>query len=243
MKGYPKAAQGLYKVFVGQALSSALSPLLAGSSLEGLVLLAGMLLYLFGLRQARSDDKRYGIALILAVVVLIVNFTANLASVNYPVIGSLGRMAITVLNLITLFFVCKATSALCMDVGQEKTAKLGRPVLWMNVVCAAVSLILSVLSLIPGLASAQASLSYFALFIALLGSLMYIWFLFRASRVLVPSGYTSTQTDEDDYDEYDEYDEYGDEYDEDYDENEEMSKEGAPELQAGGAPAEKETEE
>ena len=43
MKGYPKAAQGLYKVFVGQALSSALSPLLAGSSLEGLVLLAGLL--------------------------------------------------------------------------------------------------------------------------------------------------------------------------------------------------------
>lgn len=223
MKRYPEAAKGLYKVFIGQALSSAFAYLLAGSAISGLVSLAGLLLYLFGLRQARLDDRRYVAPLILALVVLALNFVGGqLRNQGDMVIATVVGSVRNLINLAAIYLVCRITGGLCQSMDQPKLARFQLPVVAVNGLCAALTIGLDVaLCFIQDVDRLQ-SLGYLQLLISLIGTLMYMLFLFRASRVLAPvdtgsGGYYAAHPPEEDYGESDDYD---GEDDEDYEDDE-----------------------
>ncbi len=228
MKSYPQAAKGLYKVFLGQALSSTMAVLMAGTAMGSIAALAGLVLNLMGLYQAKADDRAYGIAFLLAASALAVNFMCNLVIEAYPFLAGIAspvRIMVMILNLATLFFVCKATAALCVKVGQEKPARFARPTLLVNVLCTAVSVALIIILNIPAMADLIVPLSNLVIFASLLGSLLYILFLFRADRVLEQAAASSSEMeageedygDDDGYGDYDDYDDYSDEEGEELD--------------------------
>ncbi|HIT31634.1 MAG TPA: hypothetical protein IAC25_02200 [Candidatus Enterenecus stercoripullorum] len=229
MKSYPQAAKGLYKVFLGQALSSTMAVLMAGTAMGSIAALAGLVLNLMGLYQAKADDRAYGIAFLLAASALAVNFMCNLVIEAYPFLAGIAspvRIMVMILNLATLFFVCKATAALCVKVGQEKPARFARPTLLVNVLCTAVSVVLTIILIISTMEDLIVPLSNLVIFVSLLGSLLYILFLFRAGRALDQAAVSGNgiEAEEDygddgygDYEDYNDYDDYDDEEEEESD--------------------------
>ena len=242
MKFYPEAADGLYKVFLGQALS-ALSLLMAGTGVGLIMSLGGLLLYLLGLRQAKASDRGYWQALILAVSALGLNFLNSLINqVNQPV-ASVISVCLPVLNLVTLVLVCRTTVRLAAGMGLDRLVKMGKISVVVDCVGVGLATVLSVVLMAVPLEQEQSmQLANATLLAVMLGALPYLLFLFRASRQLGREPYeplpVSQEKSYEEYDGYDdayddEYDEY-DEYDEEYDEEDETQEGGARPTEGSG---------
>lgn len=193
MRNYPNAAQGLHKVFLAQILP-VVGVVLVLFSLSSLWLLAVMgmvavvltvvsgVLNLMGIYQARQDDQGYANAFNLAIAALVVNVLANLLGSSF--LGSLLSLVGDVLNLAVLYLVCSTTSLLLTSLGQEELARKGHTVWMINLVCTVITVACDLLAFIPVINLITLPILLVTLIAALVGAVMYILFIYRASKAL-----------------------------------------------------------
>ena len=193
MRTYPNAAQGLHKVFLAQILPvvGVVLVLFSLSSLQLMVMMTMVtvvltivsgILNLMGLYQARQDDQGYANAFYLVIATLVVNVLSNLLGSGF--LSSLLSLVANVLNLAILYLVCATTSLLLTSLGQEELARKGHTVWMINLVCTVITVACDLLAFIPVINLLTVPIMLVTLIAALIGSGMYILFIYRASKAL-----------------------------------------------------------
>ncbi len=186
------AAQGLHKVLLGEILLMAalllygvaqLLLLLPMMYLGSLVNLAGFVMILIGLAGAAPAHVCYRSALWCAAANVIVSGTCGV--VTAELFQTVLAVCSVGLELVTVFFICRATAGLFVEAGELETAYSSA---WIWRVYAG----LTVLSLLSNLAivffygsmtSAVLYISY--LFLRLAGGTVYLIYLVRSRRILL----------------------------------------------------------
>lgn len=193
MRTYPNAAQGLHKVFLAQILPvvGVVLVLFSLSSLQLMVMMTMVtvvlaivsgILNLMGLYQARQDDQGYANAFYLVIATLVVNVLSNLLGSGF--LSSLLSLVANVLNLAILYLACATTSLLLTSLGQEELARKGHTVWMINLVCTVITVACDLLAFIPVINLLTVPIMLVTLIAALIGSVMYILFIYRASKAL-----------------------------------------------------------
>ena len=186
------AAQGLHKVLLGEILLMAalllygvaqLLLLLPMMYLGSLVNLAGVVMILIGLAGAAPAHVCYRSALWCAAANVIVSGAYGV--VTAELFQTVLAVCSVGLELVTVFFICRATAGLFVEAGELETAYSSA---WIWRVYAG----LTVLSLLSNLAivffygsmtSAVLYISY--LFLRLAGETVYLIYLVRSRRILL----------------------------------------------------------
>lgn len=178
MRSYPNAARGLGKMFWSQILS--VIAILTMGILIGLVFsVVSLVVYLVGLYQAREDDSGYSTAFLLAIVSLVLNLLAFI-----PLLGGIGSLVASILDLVVLYLVCRTTSLLAHSINREDLARQGHMVWTINIVCVVIGVIFRVLGVVPGLMLVSGMINLVVSVVSLVGSILYMVFLYRASKAL-----------------------------------------------------------
>lgn len=186
IKAYPEAAKGLYKVLLGQAFSAAaqLISIMVDATLGGVASLAGLVLNLMGLYQARRDDRYYGVAFLLSVATLVGTVAVNLAmgAMEEEPARLVSTVASNLLNLAILLLVVARSVKL---EGRGTLTSFGRGTGGVNIACTIVTGALTGMLLVEGLpARTILAAAALTLLTGLLGMVMYMVFLHRASQAL-----------------------------------------------------------
>lgn len=182
MRSYPNAAGGVKLILYAQVLAI-LAIALAFIPVVGPVLavLAGVAV-LVGLSKASADDSGYHAALVLNVANIVVNVVS--AFFSGRLVGSILSIVSALLSMAVLYLVCTTTGNLLYSKGQNKLSDMGRLVWLINLACTVVSVVLSILMLLPVIRILAALLSVVLALVEVLGLLLYMYFLYKSSQVL-----------------------------------------------------------
>ena len=182
MKQYPKAAEGLKLMFYGELLAI-IGILLTIILIGPIIALVGEILVLVGLYRARMDDEGYGTAFMLSIV----NIVLSIVGLFVPsdgLLGSLLSIISTIISLAIIYFVCSTTGNLLLSQGESALAQRGQTVWTINLVCAIVSVVLSLLMWIP-LLNILAVVGVIVVMIAeLVGYILYMMVLSSSYKLL-----------------------------------------------------------
>ncbi|HIT02158.1 MAG TPA: hypothetical protein IAC84_04675 [Firmicutes bacterium] len=189
IKAYPEAAKGLYKVLLGQAFSAAaqLISIMVDATLGGVASLAGLVLNLMGLYQARRDDRYYGVAFLLSVATLVGTVAVNLAmgAMEEEPARLVSTVASNLLNLLNLAILLLVVARSVKLEGRGTLTSFGRGTGGVNIACTIVTGALTGMLLVEGLpARTILAAAALTLLTGLLGMVMYMVFLHRASQAL-----------------------------------------------------------
>lgn len=180
---YPNAAAGLRLMFLGQILLIA-DTLLVWIPLVGpLLAIAGAVIEMVGIYKAGSDDENYRGALVFAALALVLSVVAGFLG-QEAFLRSLLVAAGEICNLLMVYSVCTTTSNLLHSVGQEALSQRGGTITKIYAACVAVSLVCTVLGVIPIVNIAAALVSGLSSLVLLAGYVMYLLFLNGSSKVL-----------------------------------------------------------
>lgn len=179
---YPNAAQGLRLMFLGRMVMIAGLLVSWVPFVGSLLMIASPVLELVGIYKAGDDDENYRGALVFAALVLAANFIAGLLGEGFLRFAL--EAAASVLNLLMVYSVCTTTSNLLHSVGQEALSQRGRDIIKIYTACVAVSLVCTVLGVIPIVNIAAALVSGLSSLVLLAGYVMYLLFLNGSSKVL-----------------------------------------------------------
>ena len=168
MTDYPMAGKGLNRMFIGEILCIlAIIPLIGG-----ILALAGYIVMLVGLYTAGKADDGYRTAFFLTIASLILGFI--------PVLSLIG----SVFNIITTYLVCTTTARLLMERGDTATAARGLFIWKLYAACLVVSLVCALLLFVPIINVAALLLELATAIASLVGGILYLMFLYRASDSL-----------------------------------------------------------
>ena len=228
MKRYPQVAQGLYRTFLGFSLMSTFGVMLSGTTLGGLISLAGYVLCLLGLRRAGEEERSFFPAFVLEAVVVGMTLVNSLLAQTRPLAASYLSVILTVVNGVALYLLLRAAERVFADMELDKLIRFGRVLFVVYALCTLVSVVLVLVVIAAPLSEEQTfDLSNISVLLSLLSSVAYMFYLFRASRVLERENLRRYEPeDEDDGYDDDSYDEEYEEYDEEYDEEYEDDEEG-----------------
>lgn len=184
-------------LFVGYAIALALAVLgLFGVSggLWSLIDLAGLVIVMVALDRLKHSHPGYGkafmyelvllvFALVSAIVLVVVALLPLLSWLVWPIarVVSLGSIA---LNYLVVRHVSLSTADLVGDAGDLDTAALGALVNKIYLICAGVSMICTVLGLIPLLGSVFNLLGKLTSLASMAGMGLMVYFLYRAKTRL-----------------------------------------------------------
>ena len=172
MSHYAIAGSGLEKMFCGQILTIfGIIPLIGW-----IAAIAGMVLFLVGLHEAAGADEGYRAAFYVEIAMLAL-------SVLNLFLGVLGIFT-SALSLVTVYLVCSTTSSLLSAKGVLAAAARGQLVWKIYVVCAVVSIICSILLIFQLLNVLGLVIAVPNAIASLVGSILYMVFLYQASRSL-----------------------------------------------------------
>lgn len=172
MSNYAIAGSGLEKMFYGQILCILTVIPLVGW-IAGIV---GIVLFLVGLHEAAGADEGYRAAFYVEIAMLVLNVLGNF-------IGILDILT-SLLTALAVYLVCAITANLLCAKGDSATAGWGRLVWKVNAVCVAVAVVCYILSIIPGVAVLALVVLIPTAIASLVGGILYMTFLYRASRSL-----------------------------------------------------------
>ena len=165
MTDYSMAGKGLNRMFIGEILCIlAIIPLIGG-----FLALAGLIVMLVGLHTAGKADDGYRTAFILTVAGLILSFI--------PLLSLIG--------IITTYLVCTTTARLLTEKGDLETAAKGLFVWKLYAACLVVSLVCALLLFVPIINVAALLLELATAIASLVGGILYLMFLYRASDSLM----------------------------------------------------------
>ena len=169
MRDYMLAGKGLNRMFIGEILC-----ILALIPLIGVILaLAAFIVMLVGLYTAGKADDGYRTAFILTIASLILSFI--------PFLNLIG----SIFNIITTYLVCTTTARLLTERGDLETAAKGLFVWKLYAACLVVSLVCALLLFVPIINVAAALLEVATAIASLVGAILYLMFLYRASDSLM----------------------------------------------------------
>ena len=176
MRTYPNAAKGLSKMFWAKILY--IIGVVIAAFFSTVVAIVALVIYLVGLYQTQADDPGFNTAFFLAIIQLVMEFFGVF-------LGSLGDIISMVLNLAVLYLVCSTTSKLARSIGREDAAQRGHTVWMINIVCTVVGIVLSAaVLLVPALLVAALVISVITAIVSLVGDILYLVFLYKASAAL-----------------------------------------------------------
>lgn len=141
-----------------------------------IIVLVGLILMLVGLYTAGRADAAYQTAFI----VTIVNLVLNLFSGLIPLLG----IVCDVLGIVQVYLICTTSARLLAEKGDTVTAARGLFVWKLYVACIAVEILCFLLLGILGLYALMVLLSFVMLIVSLVGAILYLIFLYRASNSL-----------------------------------------------------------
>lgn len=181
---YNLAGRGLKTLFAGRIIAL-VAVFLVWIPLVGLLaVLAGFILGLVGLHTASPAHPMYKTAFMVTVATTIVNLLSGLLG-GESALGEILSVVITVLNFLSVYYVCTATGHLLSAKGDQATADLGANVWKLNAICGVVAVVCSVLLLVP-IINIVAGLSLVVTVVAsIVASILYLVFLNRASKSLL----------------------------------------------------------
>ena len=169
MTDYSMAGKGLNRMFIGEILCIlAIIPLIGG-----ILALAGYIVMLVGLYTAGKADDGYRTAFFLTIASLILGFI--------PILSLVG----SVFNIITTYLVCTTTARLLMETGATATAARGLFIWKLYAACLVVSLVCALLLFVPIINVAALLLELATAIASLVGGILYLMFLYRASDSLL----------------------------------------------------------
>ena len=169
MTDYSLAGRGLNRMFIGEILCIlAIIPLIGG-----FLALAGLIVMLVGLHTAGKADDGYRTAFILTVAGLILSFIPLLS------------LIVNILSIITTYLVCTTTARLLTEKGDLETAAKGLFVWKLYAACLVVSLVCALLLFVPIINVAALLLEIATAIASLVGGILYLMFLYRASDSLM----------------------------------------------------------
>lgn len=169
MTDYSMAGKGLNRMFIGEILYIlAIIPLIGG-----ILALAGYIVMLVGLYTAGKADDGYRTAFFLTIASLILGFIPFLS-----LIGS-------IFNIITTYLVCTTTACLLTERGDLETAAKGLFVWKLYAACLVVSLVCALLLFVPLINVAAILMEVVVGIASLVGGILYLMFLYRASDSLL----------------------------------------------------------
>ncbi|MCM1025474.1 MAG: hypothetical protein NC432_03525 [Roseburia sp.] len=185
MQNLQEAKAGLNKMFIAQigavvCVLLALIPLV--DVLAGLAAWVFVILSLVGLKQAGKDIEGCKTAFLLTIIDLVV--TVLHTFLNAGVFGTILSLADTILSLAVIYFVCTSVGETMKQIGASNEAQLGHTVWIINLVCAAVSVVTSILAVIPLLNLIAGLADILVAIASLVGSVLYIIFLYRSSAAI-----------------------------------------------------------
>lgn len=171
---YETAGKGLNRMFIGEILCivGTFIPLVGG-----FLVLAGFIVNLVGLYTAGQADGGYHTAFVLTIVRMI----ASLFSALLPLLSIIG----SALSIMITYLVCTTSARLLTEKGDLETAARGLLVWKLYLACMVVSILCVVLALIPALFGLAVAVVLVTLIASLVGGILYLVFLYRASNSLL----------------------------------------------------------
>lgn len=171
MSDYRTAGEGLSKVFIGEILTIfSIIPLLGW-----IAAIVGTVLQLVGLNQAGRAAEGYRTAFQMSIAVLVL----SVLGVFLPFMSLISSLV----SLGVLYCVCTTTADL-LDGFDTETAQRGRTVWKICLGCTIASVVCGLLALVPLINILAAVALVISGIIALVGSILYLIFLYRASDSL-----------------------------------------------------------
>ena len=169
MTDYSLAGRGLNYMFIGEILCILVMFPLIGT----IAVLVGFVMMLVGLHTAGKADDGYRTAFILTVAGLILSFIPLLS------------LIVNILSIITTYLVCTTTARLLTARGDTATAARGLFVWKLYAACLVVSLVCALLLFVPIINVAALLLEIATAIASLVGGILYLMFLYRASDSLL----------------------------------------------------------
>lgn len=147
----------------------------------GFLLIASFVLNLLALYGASKLESGYHNAFILAIAGIVISLVSALTK-NSTIFSTLLSICSTVVSLGIIFFVVNTTGSLLQNAGASDIAATGRTVWTLNLICAAASVVLSLLALL--LPVIAAVLAIIVGIIQIVAYVMYLVFLNKSSKAL-----------------------------------------------------------
>lgn len=143
-----------------------------------IISLAPLAITVYALYLAGAAHPNYRTAMIMTAA----NFVATLLGSFF--LTTLFDIVSTVLNFLVVYFICNTTAEFCNAAGAADVAKRGVTVWKLNFVCSAISVVCSVLMLIPVLNILGAAIMVITAIVMLVALILYIMFLWNAHKAL-----------------------------------------------------------
>lgn len=175
MSTYRTVGDGLMLVFIGKILSIfSFLPLLGG-----ILAIIGTIVELVGLYKAGKAEDGYGTAFTLSIAIIVISFVGLVV----PFVSVIN----IILSMVVLYCVCSTTADL-LDHCDYETAQRGRTVWKLCLGCTIVMVVCDVLAFVPLIHILAAITAVVTTIVALVGSILYLIFLYRASDSLRRAG-------------------------------------------------------
>ena len=172
MMDYTAAGRGLNKVFIGEILVIlSFIPLIGG-----ILALVGAIMILVGLNEASAAADGYRTAFWIDIAAIVVEVLA----IFIPPLGVVS----SILFFVMVYLVCNITADILDETGDPATAAKGRFVWKLYVVCTVITVVCTLLALIPGVVILAALVMIPTLIATLVAGIQYLIFLYRASGFL-----------------------------------------------------------
>lgn len=191
------AGKALKLMFIGALLgliATAMGLIPGISALSGIVTLVGGVLCLVGLIQAGPAHKLYGRAILMLVLGIACTVISTFVIAGGTIGGSVGvilfgavlMMGVSVFGLLQVYCICKATSTLLREAGNETSAAKGDTAFKINALCYIIVIVLTVVSLFAPTVAGILTIANGIL--GIVGSILYVIFLKDGTDTLTASG-------------------------------------------------------
>lgn len=185
MEKFVNAGPGLRKMFIA-ALGSVICSVVSIIPVIGMIASIGTLVFailsMVGLYQTGKDIQKCMTAFYVTIANIVVSIIKVFLSLT--IFGSILSIVGTVLSLLVTYLVCTSVADVMNQVGAAATAQKGHTVWMINLVCSIVSIVISILALIPVLNLIAAFTSIIIVIVSLVATIMYMLFLNDSAKAL-----------------------------------------------------------
>lgn len=178
MSMYETAGKGLMYLFWAQIIALfSFIPFLGG-----FISLAAGILAIYAFYTMSQSTSGYKSAFILTIAQLVVS-VITLLIFKSGFMNSVFNMVLSVINFLIVYFVCNSTGELLYGVDNALATRAGT--LWkIYLICTAVSIVCSLLSVIPIINILAALVGGLIIIVQLVASILYMIFLWQSQKVL-----------------------------------------------------------
>ena len=179
MNQYYNAGAGLKKMFIGQ-VGAIVCTILAIIPFVGIIGGTGALVFavvsLVGLYGAGKDIAGCRTAIFLQMLAFVLSVFSMFFAGNWPMLV-LFNTADSILSFLIVYFVCNSVSDVMLAVGADDTAKKGRTVWRVNLLCYIATIVILLFSFVPIVNVIAAVASLAVMIVSVVAAIMFMLFL------------------------------------------------------------------